>query len=563
MKLPLTNQSRALSPNLRETSAGRRSREHVGSPLGLFALTGIAAVCSACAPTPSSGPREQLCAVSGCSQECRELEVSVCDIRERACQELVFQSVRCVRGSSLSQLPPTNFVPQSDFGDPDAAAVEADAGAVAELPPEVVAQGVWDEYLDEGLQLLHLINKPLVVARAEEGKATGGVTQGNNVAIADNNADQLWWSMRLLAHEYVHTMQEHDYGGIGSLYARYTRSSVTAQGVQAFIEGEAELYAWLAHAFMRNQSMDDWNLEEFFDLDEKSVRSRVAHTDSPWTTARQWQHYAIGARQLHKAWQLSKNVGVRSVMYNLNPDFGAWAADFAPRTGPEVRARDICEPAGNHTIVQDSLGPSGVFAVLMAASRTIDPEVIPTEYAWRIATDLSDDVMRMYAPTYGGAITQAEWMQRDAKLAMCRPADAKPGRSVDAGLADGVRLEAGATIAFVSSDAASDSTSAAGVVCDAGYIGALAVDDAGRFPVSSDTPFAELQQHLIPGAPTWVRWAFGFETRDSAEAFASWVNDAKWPTLRVEQRGQRVLLSSRRAPTSDAERAAFDAWTCK
>src|SRR5690606_19767285 len=99
---------------------------------------------AACEPAPLSGPREELCAGNGCSRECRELDGGVCDIRERACQELVFQSVRCVRGTSLAQLPPTDFVPQSDFGNPDAA-VEWDAGTIAELPQEVVAQAVWEE----------------------------------------------------------------------------------------------------------------------------------------------------------------------------------------------------------------------------------------------------------------------------------------------------------------------------------------------------------------------------------------------------------------------------------
>lgn len=527
-----------------------RAALRILGPLTAFLFT-------ACEPAPPSGPREELCAGNGCSRECRELDVGVCDIRERACQEIVFQSVRCVRGSSLSQLPPTDFVPQSDFGNPDAAA-EWDAGAIAELPPEVVAQAVWEEYLDEGLQLMHLIAQPLAVARAEEGKATGGITTGGSVAIADNNADQLWWSMRLLAHEYVHTMQEHDYGGIGSLYGRHSRSSVTSQGVQAFIEGEAELYAWLAHAFMRNRSITDWNLEEFFDLDEKSVRTRVANTDSPWTTARQWQHYAIGARYLYKTWERSKNIGVRSVMYNLKADFGVWASGFEPKRGPAVSERELCQPPGNHTIMQDSLGPSGVFAILMAASRATDATVAPTEYAWRIATDLTNDVIRMYGPAYAGAVSQAEWMERDAKLAMCKPASSAGGAPADAGLGDGGTGDAGGAATL-----APQPLSDAGVACDAGYVASLEIGDAGSFAHSTDTPFGELQKHLVPGAPTWVTWAFTFENKDSASAFTSWIEDAKWPTLRVAQRGQSVVLRNRRTPTSDAERATFDAWTCR
>ncbi len=532
------------------------------------ALLAMASVglAGACAPTPSSEVRERLCAGSGCTDECRGLDVEVCDIRERACQELVFQSVRCVRGGSLDALPRTDFVPQTRFGNPDAA-VEMDAGVILERPPEEVAQEVWDRYLDEGLQLMHLIATPLAVAKAEEGKATGGVTTGGSVAIADNNADQLWWSMRLLAHEYVHTLQDYDYGGIGSLYTRHTRSSVTAQGVQAFIEGEAELYAWLAHAFMRNTSPDAWNLDEYFELDQKALRDRVAHAASPWTPARQWQHYAIGARYLYQTWKLGHNLGVRSVMYNLEPDFGAWVSDFAPRKGPKVTQRPVCEPAGNPTIMQDSLGPSGVFSILMAASQSTREEVIPTERAWRIATDLTEDVMRMYAPTYGGGISQAEWMKRDAKAAMCDPKSSAAAVDADAGRLDGpasretsapdAQLSDGAT----STDLGGEGSSPNGVVCDAGAP-ADVLQDAGQFPVSDETPFTELQKHLIPGAPVWVSWVFGFETDESAAAFESWLEEAQWPTLRVYRKGQRVSLRTRRAPTTDAESDAYAAWTC-
>src|SRR5690606_14960284 len=75
------------------------------------------AMVAACAPEPE-GPRETLCAGSGCSERCRSLEVERCDTREKDCQSLVFESVRCVRGSDLTALPRTEFVPQTTFSEP-------------------------------------------------------------------------------------------------------------------------------------------------------------------------------------------------------------------------------------------------------------------------------------------------------------------------------------------------------------------------------------------------------------------------------------------------------------
>lgn len=594
------------------TASGRRPRVDTRAlsnraawrSLALTSALGWGIAGTACAPESEPSVRDPLCAGSGCTPECRDLQVDLCDIRERACQEVIFQSVRCVRGSSLTELPRTDFAPPPST-DPD---IVIDAAAPPAPRPAEVAEQVWSQYLDQGLKALHLIEQPLEVAQAEEIKQTGGQASNGDVEILPGNAEQEWWSMKLLAHEYVHTMQDRDYGGIASLYARYSRSSVTAQGIQAFIEGEADMYAWLTHAFMRKAPMDAWGLEEYFAVEEKGKRDDAAKAVSPWTSIRQWHHYPIGARYLYGAWRQGQNIAVRSVLYNLEPDFGRWAADFETPTGPQVSKKPICEPDHTAIIVQDALGPSGVYAILISALRAQKVEVMPAEHMWQVAKDLTEDQIRMYAYTFGTGTTQAQWLDRESRRAMCPVTNTTPTKVNDAGsdaaadvgmtTSDGAAPDGAATTVgavtldgatSVSSGAAASSASAAtsesivtaesvsvssdvgaagsNVVvpaCDAGVIDAGGLpSDAGWFETDDDTTFEELQQHLVPGGPVWASWALGFETKDSATQFTEWVEAANWATLRVEQSGRTVHLFTRSAPASDADERAFDAWTCR
>jgi hypothetical protein len=505
----------------------------------------------ACAPDSPSGVREMLCGGTGCSAECRALEVKRCDVRKRACQELIFQSVRCVRGSDLTALPRIEFVP--GFGSSDEQVV--DAGTPEGPSPEEVAFEVWNAAIDEGLQLLRLIATPLAVAQNEEEGNVGGKVQDGAVSFDDGSADAAWRSMKLLAHEYVHTMQEHDYGGLQRLYARYSRSNVTSQGLQAFIEGEAELYSWLAHAFMRNTELDGWDLDAYLELEQKWQRDAVARAPSPWTSARMWQHYAIGAQYLYRVWKQGHNVAVRSVLYNLDADFARWASGFEPRPRPSAPLPRLCNPEENYPIVQDALGPSGVFSILIAAAKARKSTPIPSEPAWRLATDVVRDQLRMYAPTLDQADTQVAWLAREAKAARCRvlSGEANGSFTVDGGATDaGV---GGATTLEHGSHRHVDAG-----VCDTDVASS---DVNGGVMVSEDTPFAVLQTRLVPNGAVWVSWQLEFTNADSAKQVEQWIAEAGWATLRVERDDKTVILRARRAARTEEEARAFASWTCR
>ena len=305
--------------------------------------------------------------------------------------------------------------------------------------------------------------------------------------------------------------------------------------------------------------------DEFFDLDEKGLRTRVSNSASPWTPARQWQHYAIGARHLYAVWQTGHNVAVRGVLHNLNPDFGAWASGFVPRTGPRVSRQPVCAPEQTQLVVRDSLGPSGVFALLMAA--TAEQAVSPVEEAWTLAVQLTEDQLQMYGPTLTPGVSQAQWLSDAAQDGMCAPApgSSPPEDPTEAGVdgPDGappwLTLEAGADAARPSRDARGRDAA----VRDAGARDAAASDAAvpdrdaagvePQLPSDAATPEPDPDDprtRLVPGGPVWASWAFGFENAEAAQRVASLVG--RFEHMHVELDSARVTLRVTEASPSGA-----------
>jgi hypothetical protein len=55
----------------------------------------------------------------------------------------------------------------------------------------------------------------------------------------------------------------------------------------------------------------------------------------------------------------------------------------------------------------------------------------------------------------------------------------------------------------------------------------------------------------------------GFETSNSAQEFEDWINATGWATVSAERHSNAVILRARRTPTTDVEKAALSAWTCR
>lgn len=502
-----------------------------------------------CAPEPS-GARERLCAGNGCTDECRDLRVEACDIRERACQDVIFASLQCVRGRVLDETPYVKFVDELMSGNGNRSeALDRPANptngstSTQSTPPrpnttqEQLAQQIFSYYVDEGVRLLRLIDQATTIVQAndEQHVDVGAIESDGGVKVEHGSAGYRWSSMLLVTHEFVHAQQEVDYGGIANLFNRYPRTSKSRQSLLALLEGEAELYAWLTHAFMRNTELEDWSLQEHWEDAAKVKRRDIAQDQSPWPNAQRWQHYAIGAKVLSARWQAGHNLAVRSVLHNLEPDFGAWARGLAPPSGADLGNAVIPEPSGMQMVVRDELGPSGVFALLMAASKTWKPR--PVEPAWRLASALVDDKLDFFAPLLPEGETQSQRIADDTR------AECEAKREMDGGIPSQPTADAGSD-----ASAPEERDSSSDDCADVAQVG----DEVA----SAAVPYGR----LVPRGSVWLSWRMAFATPKNAQEFVAYFEQVNWPHLEVTHSGAKVLIKAQRKPKTDAEQAAFDAW---
>ena len=88
-------------------------------------LTGTRARCGAIAVTlaglvgcgstdDESHDDEGVCSISNCPEQCDDLFVESCDVRDAACQADIFDSVRCVWGGT-GTAPPTRVISESEY----------------------------------------------------------------------------------------------------------------------------------------------------------------------------------------------------------------------------------------------------------------------------------------------------------------------------------------------------------------------------------------------------------------------------------------------------------------
>lgn len=338
--------------------------------------------------------RGSLCRVPGCAPGCEALEVEPCDVEERSCQELVFQSVRCVHGGALQSLPVTTAKGRDQFSE------EVTERIQEQRDPDRLLEG---QYIDRALRLFGLL------AADRTGDAELASVQSSAAAVFSSDDESVtvvqmgpqWVAMKTLAHEYVHAQQQASYpGGIMGLFSQAPQTQAGAQAVQAFIEGEAVLYEWLTFAFMRQTPIEEWKVEAYFDLTLQDYRRAAAATVSPWYPARAWLHYPVGALYLLEVYRRGGHEAVQRVRRQIPPLFTYWMHGYPPEArllrerAAGLRCAAPETAAGFKWIAADELGPSGVFAV--AARHSADGR-LATESAWRLAKALRSDALGIYA----------------------------------------------------------------------------------------------------------------------------------------------------------------------
>jgi hypothetical protein len=445
----------------RSSTWDRRSRR-------LLVAIGLCASVSACTSEPLT-LRGQLCATRGCAPGCEELEVSACDINDPVCRELVFQSVRCVRGGRLMHSPDTVVQPSLD-AEPDSTS-ESDepppAGALTRLAAIATA-----------LRLLRLqgqdVTYEAAVVEANMGVVARFDPENQQVMVQKDEHSLEWLSMLTLAHEYTHSLQDAE-ESLPDMLERYGHSAVARQGVRAFIEGEAELYALLSYAFMKRADIQQWNVEGYARWMLKNSLLAVAEAESPWYLAAATLHYPVGMHVLWNLWQTEGHVGVRHLGDRLSARFGEWVDGTLQMSGSTTGLR--CEaPKLADTfswIARDELGPSAIFAFTVSQ---LDSELgVPLEPAWELAKAVRADELRLYAESDPSVPTTSE-----EPFANLRP--------------DG-NVVAEWAVAFESDERAAEFAAAAGPQVAVQRSGAQVVVSVARVPDTLGRPLSKCSVH--------------------------------------------------------------------
>lgn len=480
--------------------------------------------------------RGSLCRAPGCAPGCETLEIEPCDVEQRACQERVFQSVRCVHGGALQTLPVTTSKSRDQFSE------EVKDRIMEERDPDWLLER---DYIDRSLRLLGLL------ADDRTGAEESATVQSSAAAVFSSEDESVtvvqmgpqWVAMKTLAHEYVHAQQQASYpDGIMGLYAQAPPTQAGSQAVQAFIEGEAVLYEWLTFAFMRRTPIDVWGVEAYFELTLQDYRRAAAGADSPWYPSRAWLHYPIGALYLLDVYRRGGHEAVQRVRRQIPPHFVYWVQGYPPDASV-LRERALglgcSEPElvpGFKWIAADELGPSAVFAI--AAGRLREGR-LATEAAWQLAQSLRGDSLAIFAQLRSG--TPAPMRQLfGVPSSLGGPLELTP--HLRAWQVNGVSGSEGEFPADASTSSDASAGSFEGV--DA------AAADAGADGGAVDREASELQ----PEGQVLVAWRLSFSDASSAKQFEAVAEGLQ--LRRVLRDGAELLLmgSDQTLPSSWSQR---------
>jgi hypothetical protein len=268
-------------------------------------------------------------------------------VLERACQERIFDAVRCVRGTD-GQLPEIRVLTEDELREESAleAANEADAGsdgADADTGPEQQPEpdeqdtGAPSELEDAGAEDSEPGDADPRLDRAQRWKLAlslfglvtpessqdafddiaGSYRSDLGVTLVDRGQPQdSAGSQTTLAHEFVHALQDQQIG-LRELRRSAGQASDAWFAGSCLIEGEASLYEELAWVLLQELSVDREYWDKYFRRRLKYARDAVVSADSPYE--RVWRlSYAVGASYLADAWFEGGNWAVQS-MYERPP----------------------------------------------------------------------------------------------------------------------------------------------------------------------------------------------------------------------------------------------------
>ncbi len=397
------------------------SRSH-----GLRLTQLLAALLCACADDdPTVAPAA--CGQTPCSAMCDALQTD-CDILDDACRARVFAAVVCVRGTP-GEPPEVRVITEDEYrsqleenllGDAGSAMdassdVGADGGAALDASSDASADAGGAEpdpttTWSDGLRLLRLLAPDTSVLEAaidDRVTTTAGFYSGAERAITliDRGAAQDSASARnLLAHEFVHALQDQQFG-LEEL-RRSTGGTIDGStAVRCLTEGEADHYADLASGLLEGFSVNPELIMISAKAALKFYRDRVALDENPYYGADRLV-YPVGHAFVADAWLLDGNAGVQRLL-GAPPvstvQFIRGYGEFRDATIAPIQplsCGDAQGPGDGYELYSSAtLGAFQVFGLLTKAM--VDDGIRPSEEAWRHASRWSQDRLALFSHESG------------------------------------------------------------------------------------------------------------------------------------------------------------------
>lgn len=300
----------------------------------------------------------------GCSSPvCDQRPFETCDIRDLDCQERIRRTVGCLRGATVSELPPVRVV------DVDGLEEILRDGTMMTPPMPSMPSPVEQAYVllrllppsEDGaseVQLSELLETVGALYRPEEREVVV-VDRGQP---ADSRA-----SVMLLAHELVHAAQDEE-SDLDALL-REVASTEEDFVLRSRVEGEATLLQVMLSAWIQGFDVEDIDWSGFVESYQLQVQRELDVTDAPGLWASLSAPYFYGTR-----WQLGRfqdgGVGrVRRTLREPPPESSAeLMVNPLDRLRSAARGSVECEPdpgpSGLTLVSVDELGPAMLYAAL-------------------------------------------------------------------------------------------------------------------------------------------------------------------------------------------------------
>jgi hypothetical protein len=348
-----------------------------------------------------------------------------CDVRATPCQRSIFQRTAELRGQSGEYLPRirTRTLAQ----------IEEEFREQTEAPVDPEYGAWW-----RALGLLRL------VPQAESGEVSlqqfldnvGAYydTSNKQITIIDRGtADDLVQGTFVLAHEFVHALQDRDID-IARFSDRWATSTDSSVSVNSLIEGEAMLLASAVLARAGGYALSDVDWLTYDANAMQGVFASVNRNGAPLLAASQLLPYPVGSAYLVDRYERD-GIAAVSRLYEQPPlsllewTTGAWERQSV---SPEPLACfPTTPPLGYRGLDHDALGRVGVFAAQAALG---DPSS-----AWTASEGTRGDSMVLFAQQ--GALNESTHVAVVWRITFAAASDAQSFRDAVSGPLAPARVE--------------------------------------------------------------------------------------------------------------------------